>query len=196
MDFFQNYVDEICESVKNVNTILLDNAVRMMLEAHAQGGRVIFVGNGGSAAIASHVTVDLTKNSGLRAINFNEADLITCFANDYGYEQWVVKALEFYAQKGDVVVLISSSGSSPNIVNAADYCQKMGLKLITFSGFEPGNPLRTKGELNFWVNNSTYNVIEMTHHIWLLAIVDKAVMQIKSELTGIVDVENSERVSS
>ena len=75
-------------------------------------------GNGGSAAIASHVSVDLTKNANIRSVNFNEADLITCFSNDYGYERWVEKAIDFYADDKDVLILISSSGKSLNMINA------------------------------------------------------------------------------
>ena len=77
--------------------------------------------------MASHVAVDFTKAAGIRAINFNEADLLTCFANDYGYENWVVKALEFYADEGDLVILVSSSGQSPNMLNGAKQAKEMKL---------------------------------------------------------------------
>ena len=143
-----------------------------MLQTKAQGGKVIFAGNGGSAAMASHCAVDFTKNAGVRCINFNEADLITCFANDYGYERWLKKAIEYYADPGDLVILISSSGKSPNMVNAARYAVDKGLRLVTFTGFAQDNPLQGLGQLNFWVNSRAYNVIEMTHHIWLLAVCD------------------------
>ena len=89
----------------------------MVCATHKAGKKVIIAGNGGSAAMASHVAVDFTKAANIRAINFNEADLITCFANDYGYENWVGKALEAYADPGDLVILISSSGKSQNISN-------------------------------------------------------------------------------
>ena len=125
--------------------------------------------------MASHVTVDLTKVAGVRAINFNEADLLTCFANDYGYEHWVEQALGFYADPIDLVVLISSSGKSSNIVNGAHKAREMKLPLITFSGFDIDNPLRRLGDLNFWAESHSYNIVEMTHHIWLLALVDKLV---------------------
>ena len=144
----------------------------LWIKSNDLGKKIIFCGNGGSAALASHCSVDLTKNAGIKAINFNEADLITCFANDYGYENWISKALEFYGEMGDVVVLISSSGSSQNIINAAEYSVKNNINLVTFSGFENNNPLRTMGRKNFWVDSHEYNIVEMTHHIWLLAIVD------------------------
>jgi D-sedoheptulose 7-phosphate isomerase len=138
----------------------------------SNGGKVIIAGNGGSAAIASHCAVDFTKQARVRCINFNESDLITCFANDYGYENWVQKALEFYADDSDCVILVSSSGKSPNMLNAARFALSRGLTVVTFTGFAEDNPLRQLGQLNFWVNSRAYNIVEMTHQIWLLAVCD------------------------
>ena len=170
--FFHDYFETITRSLDGIDPEALERAVEMVRHTHGSGNKVILVGNGGSAAMASHVAVDLTKTAGIRAINFNEADLLTCFANDYGYENWVVKALEFYADPGDLVVLISSSGASQNIINGAEKANAMGLAVISLSGFSPDNPLRRLGELNLWAASDSYNIVEMTHHIWLLAIVD------------------------
>lgn len=144
----------------------------LFLQTDRTGRKVIFIGNGGSAAMASHCAVDFTKNAGIRCINFNEADLITCFANDFGYEKCFQKALEFYADSGDVVVLISSSGKSPNILNAAEFARKRGLAAVTLTGFSKDNPLYTLGLINLCVESRAYNIIEMTHQIWLLAVCD------------------------
>ena len=163
------------EQITSVDPTLLQTATDLILKECKKNGKVFIAGNGGSAAIASHVAVDFTKNTPVRAMNFNEADLITCLANDYGYEHWVEKAIELYAQKNDVVILISSSGKSKNIINAAFKAREMGLKLITFSGFDANNPLRKTGHMNFWVDSKVYNVVEITHHVWLLAMVDKMV---------------------
>ena len=127
--------------------------------------------------MASHVTVDFTKGAGIRAVNFNEADLLTCFANDYGYEFWVAKALEFYADSGDLAILISSSGQSPNILNGAKQAKEMNLTTITLSGFRSDNLLKTLGDVNLWVDSTSYNIVEMTHHVWLLAIIDYLIDQ-------------------
>lgn len=175
MNFFEEYFASVATCIGRADPLLLSHASRQLREAGERGGKVILVGNGGSAAMASHVAVDLTKTAGVRAVNFNEADLLTCFANDYGYEHWVEQALEFYADPDDLVVLISSSGKSPNIVNAAHRARQMKIPVITFSGFEPENPLRKLGGLNFWADSREYNVVEMTHHVWLLALVDKLV---------------------
>ena len=171
-DYFSLYYKTISKGLKSIESAQLNQAALLVWETHQSGNKIILVGNGGSAAMASHVAVDFTKAAGIRAINFNEADLITCFANDYGYEHWVAKALEAYADSGDLAILISSSGKSLNIINGAEKAKKIGLSVITVSGFLPDNPLRKLGDLNLWVNNSEYNIVEMTHHIWLVAIID------------------------
>ena len=170
--FFNKYFDNVSRCVNSLDSCLLHNIVDLILDAHAKGAKIIFVGNGGSAAMASHLSVDFTKASQIRAINFNEADLITCFSNDYGYENWVSRALEAYADKNDVVVLISSSGKSLNIINGLLQARKMNLSVVTFSGFKNDNPLRQLGDINIWCDSDNYNVVEMTHHVWLVSIVD------------------------
>ena len=169
--YFETYSRSICNP--GVYPDLFEIR-RVWSHASGNGNKIIFAGNGGSAAIASHCSVDLTKTGGLRAINFNEADLITCFANDYGYSEWLAKAVEFYGDPGDVLVLISSSGRSQNMIRAAESGNRLGLSVMTFTGFDPNNPLREHGAINLWVDSRLYNVVEMTHHIWLLSVVDMA----------------------
>ena len=130
------------------------------------------------------LSADLSKNCKIRCTNYNESDLITCFANDYGYENWIVEALKAYADEGDVAILISSSGTSKNIVNGANTAKEMGLKVITLSGFSKENDLNTKGDINFWLNSSSYNNVEMTHHVWLVAIVDYLIQVHRNSLDG------------
>ena len=178
--YFSQYFETIYQDLKSIDSAQLEQAASMVWAAHQSGKKNIVVGNGGSAAMASHVTVDFTKAAGIRSINFNEADLITCFANDYGYEHWVARALEFYADLGDLAIMISSSGKSPNMVNGAQQAKVMGLSMITLSGFSPENPLRKMGDVNLWADSQEYNVIEMTHHIWLLAIIDYIIEQKKN----------------
>ena len=98
--------------------------------------------------MASHVCVDFTKQGGIRSVNFNEADLITCFANDYGYEHWVAKAIEFYGNKGDLAILISSSGNSKNMINGAQTANNLGIDVATFTGFNIDNSLKKEGKIN------------------------------------------------
>ena len=175
MEFYNDYLKRMADGLLSVDTEMLESAADILLEVSGNGRKVIIAGNGGSAAMASHTAVDLTKNAQVRAISFNDADLITCFANDFGYEKWVEKSLEYYADKGDCAILISSSGSSDNIVNAAKKAKEMGLTVITFSGFASDNKLRSIGDLNFYIESEEYNIVEMSHHIWLLALVDRII---------------------
>ena len=179
MNFFHDYFSRISACVASIGGDANDfvRCVELLHGVKKSGGKVILVGNGGSAAIASHVTVDLIKAAQLRALNFNESALITCFGNDYGYENWVEKAIDAYADPQDLIILISSSGKSPNIINAANRAKEKKLKLLTFSGFSKGNPLRKLGDVNFWADSVEYNVVEMTHNIWLLALVDKYIAE-------------------
>ncbi len=138
----------------------------------AAGAKLIVAGNGGSAAIASHCALDFTKQAGVRTVCFSDSSFVTALANDYGYERWLAEALAAHADDGDLVVLISSSGRSPNMLQAAAYARARGLRLVTFTGFDADNPLRAQGDLNVWVDSRAYNVVEMTHHIWLMAVCD------------------------
>jgi D-sedoheptulose 7-phosphate isomerase len=138
--------------------------------------KIIIFGNGGSAAIASHFSVDLTKNANIRCVNFNESDLLTCFSNDYGYDNWVKKSIEFYSDPGDLIILISSSGNSKNMINAAKYISINNKnKLITLTGFEKKNQLNKFGNINIWINSKNYNYVENMHQFILLLIVDALV---------------------
>lgn len=168
-EYFGRYRESIFENDVREQLIQLK---RLLIETQTNGRKVMIAGNGGSAAIASHCAVDFTKNARIRCINFNDVGLVTCFSNDYGYENWLEKALEFYADDGDVSILISSSGKSRNMVKAAEYASRRKLMLVTFTGFGVDNPLRGLGKLNFWVNSYAYNIVEMTHQIWLLTVCD------------------------
>jgi D-sedoheptulose 7-phosphate isomerase len=171
--FFADFFEEVSRRLRDASDESLHEVCRLL--ATARGHKVILAGNGASAAIASHVAVDLTKSAGIRAMNFNEPDLITCLANDYGYDQWLVRGLEMYADRGDVIVLISSSGQSSNIVNAARHARGRGLPVIALSGFNPDNSLRQLGDISLWVDSRRYNIVETVHQSWLLAAVDHIV---------------------
>ncbi len=173
--YLNNYFTEIYEACNSINQDFFSDVLMEIKNVKKNDAKIILAGNGGSAAISSHVAVDFTKAAGVRAVNFNEADLITCFANDFGYEEWLSKAIEYYALQKDLIILISSSGKSANMVSAAKKCRQMELKTVTLTGFDDTNPLRQLGQYNAWVNSQSYNTIEMTHHIWLLALVDKII---------------------
>lgn len=125
--------------------------------------KLIFIGNGGSAGVASHLSIDHTKNGQIRAIAFNDSATITCLANDYSYEDVFSKQIEYYAYKNDILIAISSSGQSKNILKAVKTARMLGCKVFTYSGFNMNNPLRLLGDLNFYINSKSYGFIEIAH---------------------------------
>ena len=168
-DYFNECADFI--SNKDVNQLCID-AKRMLLNTKESGRKVMFAGNGASASIANHASLDFTKQAKIKSVNFNESALITAFSNDFGYENWVQKAVEFYGQTGDTLILISSSGKSLNIVNAAQYARNNNINVITFTGCDSSNPVSLCGDINCWLDSKAYNIIEGVHQIWLLSICD------------------------
>ena len=174
-EFIRKYVKDFNNLIKlddDLIEILID-IKRSILEAKKHKKKVIVIGNGGSAAISSHFSVDLTKNANVRCINFNESDLITCFANDFGYEEAFKKAISFYGDKGDLLIAISSSGKSLNILNACQAAKDLDFsKIVTFSGMNKDNPLSKTGDINLWVDSKAYNLIENIHQFYLLMIID------------------------
>ena len=170
--FFNNYFQVIDKANHAIEYSKLASISEMIIKTNKIGGTIYIVGNGGSASIASHAAVDLTKAANITATTFNESSLLTCFANDYGYECWVAKAFEFYLKPNDLVILISSSGQSKNIINGAKKAQEMGVQIITFSGFSSQNELKKMGNVNLWIDSSKYNIIEIVHQTWLLSIID------------------------
>ena len=173
--FIKSYLNDFSDLLKP-NEELIEKLIQvrdLLLEVNKNNKKILIFGNGGSAAIASHFSVDLTKNAGVRCLNFNEADLITCFANDYGFEHWVEKAIDFYGDEGDLLIVISSSGRSQNMLNGVKAAQNGNFKsVVTLSGFAEDNPLNELGDINLWLDSKAYNFIENIHQIWLLIIVD------------------------
>ena len=174
-DFINKYLEDFSTLIKPNNDIVtkIINVRDVMVSVQKSKNKIMIFGNGGSAAIASHVSVDLTKNANTRCVNFNESDLITCFANDYGYERWIEKTIDFYADVNDSLILISSSGQSKNMINACKAAKNKKIsKIITFTGHDKNNPLSKLGDVNFWIDSKAYNFVENTHQVWLLTIVD------------------------
>mgnify|MGYP001464836915 CR=1 FL=1 len=169
---FDEYKNSINSVLKNVSTKQLIQTIQTIKTTIKKKGKVYIIGNGGSSSIASHVSVDFAKVAKVPSSTFNNANLITCFANDYGYENWVTEAIKAYTEENDMFILISSSGTSKNIINAAKYCKNKSIDLVTLSGFKKNNPLSKLGKVNFHIDSNQYNFIEMSHHIILVYFVD------------------------
>ncbi len=134
---------ELCanaEAHNHAGTMIgVDDALAWTIDAVAEvyrrGAKVMFVGNGGSAAIASHMAIDFTRNGGVTAMAFNDAAALTCFGNDFGYEQVFARQVTLQARSGDLLVAISSSGASPNIIRAVEAARDADCLVLTLSGF-------------------------------------------------------------
>lgn len=180
---FATYVKALGEivSATRVTTragaeVALDKAVKDIgvetMATHEGGNKLIFVGNGGSASICGHMATDFNKNGGVRATTLNDAATLTCLANDYGYENVFAKQIQWHAASGDLLIAISSSGRSQNILNAVEAARNAGCRVITMSGFRPDNPLRRLGDLNLYVASQEYGFVEVGHLAILHGILD------------------------
>jgi D-sedoheptulose 7-phosphate isomerase len=190
MAAFQVSAREICGYFTRLSGYLTDTAVtsasgetidlaravnHVMAEArrtHDAGNKLIFIGNGGSATIASHMATDYSKNGGIRALALNDSSMLTCLGNDLGYDRVFAKQIELYACPGDLVIAISSSGRSANILNAVKAARAAKCKVITLSGFTADNPLRSLGDLNFYIASDRYGFVEIGHLTICHAVLD------------------------
>jgi|TARA_B110000014_G_scaffold262534_2_gene256734 D-sedoheptulose 7-phosphate isomerase len=174
-NFFNKYINEQKRLFDFDQSIIikLNNVKKYLQVVKKNKKKVMIFGNGGSAAIANHFSVDLTKNSKIRCVNFNESSLLTCFSNDFGYENWVKKTLEFHADPKDLIIFISSSGESKNMTNACKFAlKKKYFPIVTFTGFKKNNSLNKLGHINFWINSRKYNHVENIHQFLLLSLTD------------------------
>lgn len=144
----------------------------LTVELKHTNGKIMFIGNGGSAAIASHMAIDFQKNGGLKTMAFNDAAALTCLGNDLGFENIFAHSISMHAQRNDMVVAISSSGESPDIRRGIQAALDAKCTVVTLTGFSPTNTLRALGHMNFYVPASNYGLVETAHQAILHAILD------------------------
>lgn len=150
----------------------IDICVDMFYKHKKMESRLFFIGNGGSAAIASHMTADFLKNGAMNICSLCDSAVITCMGNDYGYEFVFSQQLATLAKESDLLIAISSSGKSQNIVNAVEVAKNKNLEVITLTGFDSNNPIRQMGDINIYVPCSKYGIVESIHNHILQEIVD------------------------
>jgi D-sedoheptulose 7-phosphate isomerase len=177
---FGSMIDNtVCTNVNNEieNTEeAIVHLTQLMLKNKADGNGIYIIGNGGSAAVASHALTDFVNACHLRAFTINEPSLITCMANDFGYESSYQRILKSVFRPGDMLIAISSSGQSPNIHNAIETAKQIGGTVVTLSGFTAENKLRKLGYLNFWLDSKDYGLVEIGHLFLLHNIADKSAL--------------------
>ena len=167
-DGLRSFINDIIATDNTGNSLDfyqgLEKAARLIIEHTAKGNKLMFIGNGASAAISSHMSTDFCKTGGMRAIAFNDGALLTCMGNDFGYEHVFEKPIEMLANRGDILVAISSSGQSENILLGVHAARRKECRALTLSGFKADNPLRSMGDYNFYVPAGKYGLVEVLHH--------------------------------
>lgn len=149
----------------------LDRLCELSARVAEQGATQYLCGNGASAAFANHMAIDWSKNGKVATRSFSDSALLTAVANDMGAEEMFSAPLAFYAKEGDILVTVSSSGNSPNILRAIAKGREKSMDVVTFSGLKPDNASRKSGDINIYVPGKTYGMVECAHqillHMWL-----------------------------
>lgn len=173
-------IARVCSSAKVTDaegrSLSLPSAFHWVAErsrtAQQNTNKLIIIGNGGSAAIASHQAIEFLKNGGIRALALNDGASLTAIANDFGYQNVFAEQVRMLGRKGDVLVAISSSGQSTNILKAVETARSQDMSIITYTGFRPDNLLRSLGDVNFYVDSNQYGFVEIAHHALIQAVLD------------------------
>lgn len=178
------YIDELIETLScteiwsgsKCKCLNYHDGIKLLVDmftAHKKRkSQLFFIGNGGSSAIASHMTADFMKNGGMNTYSLYDNAVTTCMGNDYGYEHIFSRPMEFLVRKGDLLVAISSSGNSSNIIHAIETARSKGAAVITFTGFEPDNKAKQMGDVNVYVPCKKYGIVESIHNMMLQQVVD------------------------
>lgn len=167
--FFDAYAEELARAAKSIEPAMLEHAAATLVQAYLRGARIFSCGNGGSASIANHMQCDHVK--GIRtgtdlsphvlSLSAN-VELLTAIANDTGYENIFMYQLQSLSQPGDVLLAVSSSGRSPNIVRALTWARDQGLRTIAVTGFD-GGAARAAAEVSVHVDCMNYGIVEDLH---------------------------------
>ena len=199
------YLRRLCELILRIDVVDAEGveyeldagaalAVKMILSVRSRGDKVMIIGNGGSEAIAGHLQTDLCNAVGVRAITFNAPGMLTALSNDHGYGCVFERPIQLWANPGDLLLAISSSGQSENILRAVEAARKRGCGVITLSGFQADNPLRRAGDVNVYVPSETYGFVEVAHTAFAHFLADRAMVlrlqearQITSEIWTVSD---------
>lgn len=158
--------------INKIDQNKLENLINDFEKVKKNKKKILFFGNGAGAAISSHLSSDGAKSLGIRSLSFDNSAHITCFSNDYGFDKWIVKTIEIYTEKNDLVILLSASGNSQNMINAARYLNKKKINFYSLTGFKKDNSLNRISKKFFWIDFKSYNHIEVLQSIILLSVID------------------------
>ncbi|WP_437187195.1 SIS domain-containing protein [Planctomicrobium sp. SH668] len=180
--YHERYIESLASSLRNTEVSVFDKAVSfeegvesalsILRNLQKSNGKQHIVGNGASAAFSEHMALDWTKNGGVATTSPSSWVLISALANDLGFENAFSTYVDRYSHPGDLLVTISSSGNSLNVLNAIDAARTMGCQVITLSGLKEDNKSRTRGDVNFYVPAKTYGIVECAHQVLLHLLLD------------------------
>lgn len=168
----KNYKTKVQSLLKNTDIKKINKLCKIIKDTSERKNNIFVFGNGGSASTANHFANDMTKNAKIKTLSYSNDNLITCYSNDYGFENWIKKVLEHYAKPGDLTIFISASGNSENVVRGAKFCKLKKIQSYSLTGLKKNNKLNTISDNFFWINSSSYNQVEIIHHMILLISVD------------------------
>ena len=163
---------KIHDLIANVDIEKVNNISKEIIRIKDTNKKIIIAGNGGSHAIAEHISTDFSRTLSRPALSFSSTSMNTCFANDYEYQNALSKYIQTFSTSGDLIILISSSGESQNMINGAKTAKNLNLKLVTLTGFEKNNRLSSLGDINIQIPIKHYNIVENSHQIILTTILD------------------------
>ena len=182
MNKWQQNINDLCNLLEDLSVLdsqginlevdeAFSRVTELTFRVNSKGGTIYFIGNGASASMASHFAADMAKTGGVRTMVFTDLSLLTAVANDISYEDVYAEPLKWYMKKEEMVVAISSSGNSPNIVRALHQAKEIGGTVITISAMKEDNAIKKLGDLNFYVPAKTYGLAETAHaailHFWM-----------------------------
>lgn len=170
--FYDNYKKDLQNKISSLTNNDLDLLKQDIVKTSKKKGVVYLLGNGGSISTANHISVDLLKNAKINSKSLYNDNLITCFSNDYGYENWMQKYLEYNVNNKDLIIFLSTSGESKNILKAANFAKKKRINFFSLTGFKKNNSLNNISKNKIWINSSSYNKVEIVHFTLLAIIVD------------------------
>ena len=171
-NLFRNYASRIGSALHHVNINELDSALKIILTTSKNGGNIWLIGNGGSAATSSHFATDLSRCTNeygqpLKAISLcDNTGLITAIGNDFSFEDIFIKQLQNLGEKGDLLISISASGNSINLIKAVEFAKTCSINTLSLVGFD-GGVLRKLSDNSIYVQTDIgdYGVAEDCHSI-------------------------------
>ena len=172
--FLKKYFDKYLSLINEINIDQIKTLSDNLLKIKKKNKKILIFGNGAGAAISSHFSSDVAKTLKIKALSFDNSAQITCFGNDYKFENWISKTLEVFVDKEDLVILLSASGNSKNMINAAKFLNKKKISFYSLTGFNKKNKLNLLSKKRIWINSNSYNHIEVIQNMILLSSIDLA----------------------